>query len=227
MGSSSFLGLMPHLQGAEKHTHMRFECNLFAVFCCPARWLRAQHNVCSTELTQQLAWCSLSTAHRLLHEMRMGIIRATMGVLLMNADANMIGTIMRTCSTINMVVMNNPSNTCTQTQSRCHTITLIAVPGAHCLCARYCVWLAAAATRPLLHLVLSVQLSTLLVFTRLSGRPTCAQKTVLALPRTMFMARSSPPVCVTPSATRYSVITVSTPVLLKPAGQQGKFAQDG
>lgn len=45
---------------------------------------------------------------------------------------------------------------------------------------------------------------------------TCAQKTELALPSIRFIARSRPPVCVTPSATRYSIMTVSTPVLLKP-----------
>jgi hypothetical protein len=72
---------------------------------------------------------------------------------------------------------------------------------------------------PLLRLVPSAYRPSLLVPAQCSGRLTCAQKTVLALPSTMFMARSSPPVCVTPSATRYSVMTVSTPVLLKPAGQ--------
>jgi hypothetical protein len=49
----------------------------------------------------QLGVCTALLAHLLPQEMRMGIISATMGVLLMKADANMIGTIMRTCSTSN------------------------------------------------------------------------------------------------------------------------------
>jgi hypothetical protein len=77
-------------------------------------WYHRHGATCQQEATEQTcrgrgdSASTVRNAYLLPHEMRIGIIRATMGVLLRKADATITGIIMRTYKQVGPACMQHP-----------------------------------------------------------------------------------------------------------------------